>query len=92
MKSSVVKIGVPRNKADKMFSSFPIVLYKVTGDFGMSEEGEIREGRLINKDHNHALIYHPHDKDGCGSFEVVEQDGQHWVSSKSNWVNYGKFG
>lgn len=86
-----------RNKADKFFAKnkFKIALYKVTTDFGLSEIGEIREVYLINDEGDKGLIYHPSDRSGCGSFELVKKhDGdEYWVSwDKNTFTNYEEFG
>lgn len=89
----IVRIGKPRNKADRCFANFQKVLYKVTGDFGQSELGEIREARLINAEGEFGLLYHSSDRHGCGSFELCVKDGKYWeAKDKHSWINYATFG
>lgn len=84
----IIKIGKSRNGVDKFFENFPTVVYKVTGTFGLSELGELREARLIAEgDDNTILVYHPADKGGSGCFEICEKVDDVFVSSKFNWVN-----
>lgn len=69
------------------------VKYKVTGPFGMSPDGEMRDAWILNIDEDTgvALCYHPPDKDGCGSFEFVRQKKKYWVSVDTNiFSNLGK--
>jgi hypothetical protein len=47
-------------------------LYRVTGAFGDSPEGEIRYCVVLMEMGHTALIYHPAQGDMCGSIEVAE--------------------
>ena len=69
------------------------VRYRVTGSFGMEDVGTIINSILIAKEKlgydSKALLYHPHVKGECPSFEIcVLGDGEVWESQKDeSYVN-----
>jgi hypothetical protein len=50
------------------------VKYKVTDPFGNVEEGAIINALLIAEDPPCGLIYHPHVRGECSSFEICYKD------------------
>ena len=66
------------------------VSYEVTGCFGLSQEGEIKEAVKLTEDPDSgiALLFHPADDSGCGSFEfaMMGKDG-YWKSCSDLFVN-----
>ena len=70
------------------------IKYKVTGLFGLSPIGEIRDAILLNTDEDSgvSLCYHPPDKDlSIGSFEFVHLKGKYYISVDKNiYSNVGK--
>lgn len=83
------------NKADKLFKDFTTVKYKVTGMFGMRNNDDIFDARLINAEGDMALLYHPSNSQECGMFEMCKFDSKSncYVScSHQNYVNYETFG
>ena len=63
--------------------------YKVTGMFGSSPEGEIRDVYILNVDdcQETALAYHAPDDDGDGCFEFVKLQGEYWISAGEEYNN-----
>ena len=93
-KMKIVKIGIIKDKAHRIFENFPKVLYKVTDAFGYSDVGEFREAILINQETEEALLFHPKCKrHSCSSFElcVFSEGDKCWISNKNSFVNYETF-
>lgn len=71
------------------------IKYKITGAFGLLEEGKIINAYLLNIDEDSGigLCYHP-PKNGCGSFEFVKRKSNikdYWISAFGDncYVNIG---
>lgn len=67
--------------------------YRVTGLFGVADEDDIIECYPVCQDEDQGiyLVYHPKERDLCGSFEFcrLDKDG-HLVATVAEYCNVGK--
>ena len=61
------------------------VKYKVTGDFGSSPLGEIREAYVLLTDSDSItfLLYHPRETGLCASLEMCVQEDDYFVTARA---------
>lgn len=65
------------------------VKYRVTGAFGLSDRGEIREAILIYADVGGTLLYHPRGEDCCASLEMCKLTKDGYYESSSGERGHG---
>ena len=68
------------------------VQYRVTNDFGILEEGAIINALLVVKEGYNGLLYHPHTRGECPSFELaIEVSKGLWETlNEQSFINIPK--